>query len=250
MSNILVKEYVCKRRTKKKYIFEREDMIKRTRKREWSEGVFLMGRYEWFGTGCWLLVNGNEGAIVEMPPYNAQFQESPANKALHVVKKSKIRIKYLLCTHTHVDHFNLKIAQEMQSYFPQAEIHLQRGFEPMIHGLNNVHYFDHESNLSLNGESLFLVHAPKHSWTDTMVIFKGVAITGDWELNTLKSAHDDKPQHRVPREAKIASIQKMRRFQSERNYRIHKVYSVHANDRRENINFDWLMDDTLVDRSF
>ncbi len=223
-------------------------MIQRTRKRQWSEGVYLLGQYDWFKTGCWLLVSGSEGAIVEMPPYSPEYQESPAKKAYHVCKKQKIRVKYILCTHNHLDHFNRSTALEMQQAFPEAEIHLQRGFEPYTHGLNNLYFFDHESTLYVNGEPIHLIHAPKHSWTDSMIIFKGVAITGDWELNTLKSCHDDKPRYRVPTEAKIAAIKRMRRFQSEKNYHIHKVFSVHANDRRENVDFDWLMDDTLVDR--
>ena len=225
-------------------------MIKRTRVQQWSDGVLLMGRFEWFGTGCWLLTHNGEGAIVEMPPFNVHHQESPAVKALNVCKKRKIKVKYLLCTHTHIDHFNPAVARQMQEAFPDAEVHLQRGFEGLAQGLNNVYFFDHDSRLSLGGETLYLVHAPKHSWTDTHIIFKGVAITGDWELNTLKAAHDDKPRYRVPREAKLAAIDKMSRFERDHNYRIHKVFSVHANDRRENVDFTALMLDTKVDRSF
>lgn len=225
-------------------------MIKRTRVQQWSDGVLLMGRFEWFGTGCWLLHNNGEGAIVEMPPFNPQHQESPANKAYNVAKKRKIRIKYILCTHIHIDHFNPEVAREMQAAFPTAEVHLQHGFDAVADFMHNRYYFQNESKLSLGGEPLYLIHAPKHSWTDTHIIFKGVAITGDWELNTLKAAHDDKPKYRVPTDVKLASIDKMSRFEREYNYRINKVYSVHANDRRENINFTDLMNDTKIDRSF
>jgi hydroxyacylglutathione hydrolase len=225
-------------------------MIKRTRVQEWSSGVLLMGRFEWFGTGCWLLTNNGEGAIVEMPPFNPSHQESPAIKAMNVCKKRKIKVKYLLCTHTHIDHFNAGMARQMQEAFPNAEVHLQRGFEGVAGFMNNLYLFDQDSKLDLGGEALYLVHAPKHSWTDTHIIFKGVAITGDWELNTLRASHDDKPNHRVPLDAKLAAIDKMSRFEHEYNYRIHKVYSVHANDRREDIDFTWLMNDTKIDRSF
>jgi hypothetical protein len=233
-------------------------MIKRTRVQEWSKGVLLLGRFEWFGTGCWLLTHNGVGAIVELPPYNPEHQESPATKALNVCKKRKIEVKYILCTHVHIDHFNAKTAREMQAAFPKAEIHLQRGFEGVVSTslndpaglLNNVYFFDHDSKLDIGGEPLYLVHAPKHSWTDTHIIFKGVAITGDWELNTLRAAHDDKPRYAVPTEAKLAAIDKMARFERDFSYHIHKVFSVHANDRRENVNFTELMNDTKVDRAW
>jgi glyoxylase-like metal-dependent hydrolase (beta-lactamase superfamily II) len=137
----------------------------------------------------------------------------------------------------------------MQDAFPRAEMHLQRGFEGMVHGLQNVRYLDHKQLLHLAGEPLHLVHAPKHSWTDTMIIFKGVIIAGDWELNTLHSVHDDKPRYRVPTEVKLASIERMQRFQSDYNYQIHKVFSAHANDRREDIDFHLLMEDTKIERA-
>ncbi len=209
----------------------------------------MLGRYEWFGTGCWLLEHNGEAAVVEMPPFNPIHQESPANKAFHVARKAKYRVKYLLCTHAHMDHFSWQTAHQMQEAFPEAEIHVQRGFEPYMRGLSRVHFFDHDSLLTLGNEPLHLLHAPKHSWTDTMIIFRGVVISGDWELNTLKSAHDDKPRYRVPDHVKLASIEKMQRFQAEKNYRIHKVFSVHANDRRENVDFHHLMEETKIDRT-
>lgn len=223
-------------------------MIKKSRKKQWSEGVWLLGRYEWFGTGAWMLVNGHDAALVEMPPYNPNHQESPARKAYFVAKKHRLNLRYILCTHNHSDHCSIITALELARYFPEAEYVLQQGFEEIIHMVPRVHFFNEEQVLYLEGEPLYIVHAPKHSWTDTMVIFKGVAITGDWELNTLHSCHDDKPRHRVSKEVKIQSIQKMRRFQESKGYHIHKVFSVHANDRRENVNFNWLMDDTLVER--
>ncbi|MFY8000948.1 MAG: hypothetical protein ACOVSW_20315 [Candidatus Kapaibacteriota bacterium] len=225
-------------------------MIKRTRVQEWSKGVLLMGRFEWFGTGCWLLHHNGIGAILELPPYSPDHQESPATKAYNVCKKRKIDVKYILCTHTHIDHFNAKTAREMQGAFPQAEVHLQRGFEGIAGMLNKVYFFDHDSKLDIGGEPLYLIHAPKHSWTDTHVIFKGTAITGDWELNTLRSAHDDKPRYAVPKEAKLAAIDKMSRFEHDYKYHIHKVFSVHANDRRENVDFTALMHDTKIDKAW
>ncbi|MCS6807467.1 MAG: hypothetical protein RML40_02145 [Bacteroidota bacterium] len=224
-------------------------MIKRTRVQEWSNGILLLGRFEWFGTGCWLLHHNGIGAILELPPYNPNHQESPATKAYNVCRKRAIHVKYILCTHAHTDHFSITTARDMHIAFPHAQFLLQRGFEHLTHELTNVQLFDHECTVYLETEPLYLIHAPKHSWTDTHVIFKGTAITGDWELNTLRSVHDNKPQHAVSTEVKLASIEKMARFEHEYRYHIHKVFSAHANDRREQVNFTALMHDTKIDRA-
>src|SRR5262249_46358806 len=94
------------------------------------------------------------------------------------------------------------------------------------------------------GESLFLVHAPKHSRTDTMVIFRGTACTGDWELGTIHSVHDWTQFLAVPEARKLEAITRMEQFPTKYNYLIHRVFSVHANDKREGVDFPRLMAST------
>jgi glyoxylase-like metal-dependent hydrolase (beta-lactamase superfamily II) len=150
-------------------------------------------------------------------------------------------VKYLLCTHAHWDHFSLATWRELNAAFPNAETWLQRGFHGFLDDAPGVRYFDDQVRLDLGGEPLYLVHAPKHSPTDTMVIFRGTACTGDWELGTIHSVHDWTWFWAVPESRKLESIARMERFQAEQGYHIHSVYSVHANDRREAVDFPGLM---------
>lgn len=211
----------------------------------WFDGVYLVGRFGPLKTGCWLLVHGHEAAVLEMPP--ARWGESPPAEAVRAaLDGSPVRVKHLLCTHAHADHFAAATFHALRDAFPDAGPCLHVGFRRHIGTEYGVWYFDHDAELHLGGEPLHLVHAPKHSGTDTMVIFRGTACTGDWELGTLKSVHDWAGWG-VPSEQKLESISRMEQWPAEKNYRIHRVYSVHANDRREGVDFPALMAATRYD---
>jgi hypothetical protein len=79
--------------------------------------------------------------------------------------------------------------------------------------------------------------------TDTMVLFRGAACTGDWELNTVRTVNE-----RVPVETRLRSCARMIEFVHHTGYHVHRVYSVHANDRREGVDFPALIADTRTDR--
>ena len=214
---------------------------------KWSEGVYLLGQYNDLNAGCWLLTYGKSGAILDMPPYS-KGQPSPVAAARKAARELGIEIKYLLGSHCHGDHIDLATVHEFQAAFPKAELCLQSGFASWFSGSGTIRNFEDEIELFLDEELLLLVHAPKHSWTDTMVIFRGVIITGDWELNTIRSIHDNKGKSSVPLIRKIQSINHLVEVVGKYKYCIHKAFSVHANDRRENINFNALMEDTKLDR--
>jgi len=217
--------------------------------KQWSDGIHLLGVYGEQRAGCWLLNNGNRAAILEFPPYNAG-QFSPTIPAQLAAEQWNLDIEYLLCSHAHPAHAAHETLKEFHRAFQAAKVCVQAGFQNCVPAAKHVHHFDDFLKLSLGGEPLYLVHAPKHSWTDTIVIFKGVAITGDWELNTIRSVHDDSPEMSVPLDIKLASIEKMMRFPTEQDYLVHKVFSVHANDRRDDVDFVELMEDTKEDRLF
>jgi hydroxyacylglutathione hydrolase len=214
----------------------------------WFDGIYLVGQFNWFQTGCWLLVHQGEGAILEMPPPSRKGP-SPATAAQESASELSVAsVKYLLCTHSHLDHFSRGTYRQLRAAFPRAEPCLQRGFRRRLGDEEGIHYFDEVLKLDLAGEPLFLVHAPKHSRTDTMVIFRGAACTGDWELGTIRSVHDWTRIWAVPKARKLEAIARMERFPTEYNYGIHRIFSVHANDKRESVDFPRLMASTREDR--
>ncbi|MFC1851093.1 hypothetical protein ACFL27_12940 [candidate division CSSED10-310 bacterium] len=214
---------------------------------KWSDGIYLLGQYNFFQTGCWLLTHGKQGIIVELPPYSRQ-ENSPAIDAYRATQLLDISIRYICCTHFHCDHFSWKTAREFHMIYPKAQFLLQERFSPPCPQTIPFRYFKRLKKITLSGEPLHLLYAPKHSWTDTMIIFRGAMITGDWELNTIRSVHDRKGRYSIPRRRKRASIRSMINFSLKKNYHIHKIFSVHANDRRHNVNFPALMQDTLINR--
>jgi glyoxylase-like metal-dependent hydrolase (beta-lactamase superfamily II) len=205
----------------------------------WFDGVCLVGRFGFLKTGCWLLVHGHEAAVLEMPPAG-WGEPTPAEAVQSALAGSPVRVTHLLCTHAHADHFSAATFHAFRAAFPDARPCLHVGFRRHIGSEYGVWYFDHEAELHLGGEPLHLVHAPKHSGTDTMVIFRGTACTGDWELGMLRSVHDWAGWG-VPKDRKLESIARMEWWPAEKEYHIHRVYSVHANDRRDGVDFPALM---------
>jgi len=208
--------------------------------------VHLLGQFNPLKTGCWLLTHGGEAAILEMPP-SMPWESSPATLAQAAVQSLGLHVRYLLCTHAHGDHFGSSTLSALRKTFPRAVVHLQQGFEPFLRS-KEIAYFDGGLRLNLGGEPLYLIHAPKHSNTDTHIIFRGSICTGDWELNTIRSVHDRRPGFKITTEQKLRSVDRLIAFTEKYNYHIHCVYSVHANDRRENVDFVALMNETKVDR--
>jgi glyoxylase-like metal-dependent hydrolase (beta-lactamase superfamily II) len=211
----------------------------------WFDGVYLVGQYNWLQTGVWLLAHNGEAAVLEMPPTSLVGGGSgadPAGDAANCARELGVTVKYLLCTHTHHDHFSAPVFHQMRERFPRAEPVLHSDFR-RVAGEWGVRYFDDRLALSIGGEPLHLIHAPKHSQTDTIVIFRGTACTGDWELGTVRTVNE-----RVPVETRVRSCDRVIAFVRESGYWVHRVYSVHANDRREGVDFPALIADTREDR--
>jgi glyoxylase-like metal-dependent hydrolase (beta-lactamase superfamily II) len=213
---------------------------------QWFDGVYLLGQCNKLKTGVWLLVHQNEAALLECPPHDAN-EPSPAHLAATAVQQLHCTVKYLLCTHVHGDHYALRSLTDLKNVFPQANICLQHGFKPYVAPALKPTFFTVNYSFTLAGEPVLLTHAPKHSWTDTMVVFRGTICTGDWELGTLRSVHDGSGPLAVSKDAKARSVERMAKWQAEHNYRIHSSYSVHANDKRQGIDFDELMNETKRD---
>lgn len=214
---------------------------------QWFDGIYLLGQFNWLRTGCWMLAHNGEAAILELPP-TGRGQPSPVTTAKQAAAELAIsQVKYLLCTHAHCDHLSRKTYRGMRAAFPAAQPYFASEFRWFIDG-EGIHYFEQTTRLDLGGEPLFLVPAPKHSLSDTMVVFRGAICTGDWELGTIRSVHDWTGIWSVPLQTKLSSIARLEKFSSENNYNIHRVFSVHANDKRENVDFLQLMESTREDR--
>ncbi len=200
-------------------------------------------------SGCWLLVQNGEAAILELPGKN-NCAVSPADAAANACGSLRCKITRLLCSHCHPDHINPATTADFLARFPESIMTLQSGFRHAVDALpvdaRRVNYFESADLIHIGGEPIFLVHAPKHSSTDTFVIFKGAAFTGDWELGTIRSVHDGKPGS-VPRDTRLESIARIERFQENHDYAIHMIFSVHANDRRYGIDFKRIIAETRRD---
>jgi len=216
---------------------------------QWSEGVYLLGRYGDLSTGCWLLTNGSSAAIVELPPHTSD-QWPPAIAAKLAARQLSVNVEYILCTHAHDDHLSSATLHEFHRAFPNAVLHVHDSFEPYVSGIGSVRYFRGVVKLGIGGEPLFLVHAPKHSWTDTFIVFRGVAFSGDWEFNTIRAINDEDANLNVPLKRKLESIDLLQRFPDDQGYVVHRTFSAHTNERRDNVDFAALMEDTKQDRQF
>ncbi len=204
---------------------------------DWFPGVRLLGRFDWVGTGCWLLHHNGEAAVLEMPP-PGRGEPSPADVAAEAA--AGLRVKFLLGTHAHQDHFSRDTFRRLRQRFPAATPVLHPGF-----GVSDAWRADDDVWLDVGGEPLVLVPAAKHSRTDTLVMWRGTCCTGDWELGTLAGCHDG-TRWGVPDGEKRAGVGKMVGWCDRHNYRVNAVYSAHANDKRAGIDFPALMRRTLT----
>ncbi len=122
---------------------------------QWFEGIYLLGRFNWFQTGCWLLAHRGEAAILEMPPPGLNGPQ-PADVAREAVGTLAVTsVRYLLCTHAHYDHFSRQTFRAMRSAFPDVKPCLQSGFHGSLGRETGVCYFDDVLRLELGGETLF-----------------------------------------------------------------------------------------------
>jgi hypothetical protein len=165
------------------------------------------------GVGSWLLHHGGEAVLLELPP----------GLTVDLVRGGLDRIgcelRYVTASHDHGDHYDADAWGAVEAAFPDA---------PFV-GLDG---FTGDRVLSVGGEPLWQIGAPKHSLTDAVTVFRGVAMKGDIETGTLKSVNRE-----VPVRTKRASMAWLRDFPARTGYRVHTAISAHLNSVRQNI--DW-----------
>jgi len=231
-----------------------------------APGIQLVGRFGRVKAGIWFLRHRAECAIIEMPDIaDADDIQTPWDTLHDYIFEQDLYLKFITATHEHADHFYS--FSDFHGTFPEAPILVHRDFfldpndvevqntydpadleegslaleEPSVE-VEDIPLFCFDGELfetNLGGEPLYLVHAPKHCLSDTLVVFRGCMITADWWLG----AGDPNYNH-VPVGQIHHSINTILRLCKEKNYIIHSVFSTHANEFRHNINIEELLEQT------
>jgi len=165
--------------------------------------------------GSWLLHNDGETLLLEIPP-GLKVDDVAAG-----LDSIRAGLRYVTASHLHEDHFDVAGWKHLQEayagthFIPPTEA--QGGSETLI---------------TLGGEPVWLIKAPKHSPSDMVVVFRGVAMTGDLELGTLYSVNAE-----VAPATKAASMDYLQGFEDRTGYHVHTVVSAHLNDFRQGVNW-------------
>lgn len=215
-----------------------------------ADGFIMLDRFGSYRTASWILYHRGEGVIVEMPPFYKN--EEPPNKiAKRFFNENNIIPRYAFLSHAHWDHANsLKL---FRNEFPNVSFVAHSSFlkDDYIKYVskkgNNGKLFDEIFKGKywkghIGGEPIYLIHAPKHSPTDLMVVFRGAVITGDWYIGDLKDCNNF-----VLPEVKVKSIDNMKKLVDKLNYKIHMLFSAHGDCLFFDADFHKIMDETKID---
>ncbi|MHB1424850.1 MAG: hypothetical protein ACYC3I_16890 [Gemmataceae bacterium] len=178
------------------------------------EGWHLIGAFpdnEPDDVGSWLLVHNGDALLLEVPEGLAVQDVTDALGRLEVT------LRYATASHDHCDHLDPEVWDALVAAFPDARFLQPAG----VRGDRLLH---------VGGEPVWLVKAPKHSLTDVVTVFRGLAMTGDIELGMLASVNDE-----VTLLTKKKSMAWLRGFQDRTGYHVHSIVSAHLNDVRVSI---------------
>jgi hypothetical protein len=163
--------------------------------------------------GSWLLTHDGEALLLEIP---LGLSVPDVNSAL---KQTGTSLRYVTASHDHEDHLDPDAWEALRKAFPKVEfIHSSAVLGDQL--------------LHIGGEAVWLIKAPKHSASDVMTVFRGVAMTGDIELGTLSSVNTE-----VSRQCKKRSMQWLKCFSERHDYNVHTIVSAHLNDVRIGIHW-------------
>lgn len=178
------------------------------------DGWHLIGAFpdnEPDDVGSWLLVHGGEALLLEVPPGLTVEDVRPA------LGRERATLRFVTASHDHGDHLDPEVWDALAAAFPDVQF---------IHpaGVRGDHL------LHVGGEPVYLVKAPKHSSTDVVTVFRGVAMTGDIELGMLATVNDE-----VPWPTRVRSMNWLRGFPHRTGYHVHSIVSAHLNDVRTSV---------------
>lgn len=235
------------------------EAVEDTELKQVAPGYTILKRYGRFKNACWVLQNGGEAAVVEMPMYSAK-EKPPFERLASYLRRRKLRLKYALVTHGHVDH--CKSLPDFRLTFPQTRFVTHRSMVEDRHFLSimarhpkmpmtawnrgDFRLFDevYEQPVwsgTLGGEPLHLVYAPKHSYTDQLVVFRGGMITGDWYLGDLRDCNAIvRPEHK--KQAIDNALHSVRALR----HRVHMMFSGHGDCLYYDVDFETMMQRSKV----
>lgn len=180
------------------------------------DGWLLLGSFpdpDDGGVGSWLLHHGGEALLLEIPPgVTPEIVQAGLDRL-------GATLRYATASHSHEDHFDEPTWKSLIDAFPAAGFLHPKGLAGDV-------------RLWLGDEPVWLVAAPKHSRTDVVTVFRGVAMTGDIELRMLESVNTE-----VPKRTRRASMARLRDFPGRTGYRVHTAVSAHLNSLKTNV--DW-----------
>ncbi len=171
------------------------------------EGWHLIGQFD-SEVGSWLLMDEGEALLLEVP------EGLTVENVRQALADTGTTLRYVTASHDHYDH----LERDAWGYLAEA-----------FHGVGFIHPASVRGyrQLQLGSEVVWLIAAPKHSLADVVVVYRGVAATGDIELGTLESVTGE-----VPMATRRKSMRRLREFEDRTGYHVHSVVSAHLDDVR------------------
>lgn len=194
----------------------------------------------------WILVHERSCFIVDTPPKADDGTSVPADLVAQFLEDNNLTPVGLTITHHHFDHvdgiagFWDNLSEIDTCKWVCHESLLQQ--EPRLKLFFDTIFSEPVFESNINGEPLFLIHAPKHSLSDELVIFRGTMITGDWWLGT-----GDPNMNHVPSEIAIESIDLVLDVLRVKNYWVHRLFPSQKDADHPDLRYDQDIKAVLLD---
>ncbi len=212
----------------------------------------MLGPFGPYHNACWVLHRNQEAALIEMPPYRSQ-ETPPWVVVDQFLKEHKMKLRYAFLSHAHRDHCESLL--DFRRHFPQARFvahrsvldsHFVKRVEWSARG-QAMKLFDETFRSLLwsgqiGGEPVHLIHAPKHSASDQLVLFRGGMCSGDWFLGDLKDCNA-----LVAPSKKKRSIDQVVAAVRQLDYHVHTMYSAHGDCIYREVDFERMMAKSKID---
>jgi glyoxylase-like metal-dependent hydrolase (beta-lactamase superfamily II) len=193
--------------------------------------------------GTWILFNGKSCCIVEMPPKAVDGETVPAELIARCLDERGFTPVILTISHAHFDHIDgISAYWDVLTDFPDMKLLCHESvldIAPKLRTYFDTVFNDEIYETDIEGEPLYLIHAPKHSASDVMIVYRGTIITGDWWLGW-----GDPNWNKVPPATSIKSIDRILDFLRKTRYVVTRLFSAHANDFRYGVNAEAVLLET------